>query len=114
MTLKNRTGTPTEPAVDPREAQVFRLYVTSASPVSSRAIVNARRFLEAHLPNRHTLAVLDIAQHVTSARVDQIIASPTLIRLLPLPHCRMIGDLSDATRLRAALGLRLAAEPGDV
>ena len=88
------------------EPQVFRLYVSAASPVSARAIVNARRFLETHLPGGHRLAVLDIASHIGLAREDQIIASPTLVRLHPLPQRRFIGDMSDTTRLRTALGLR--------
>jgi len=87
------------------EHQVYRLYVSTASPTSSRAIVNARRFLETHLPSRHTLTVLDIAKNVASARADQIIASPTLIRLLPLPQRRFIGDMTDTKRLLASLGL---------
>ena len=68
-------------------------------------MVNARRFFESHLPGAHRLEVLDIAQHVEAARADQIIASPTLVRLTPLPQRRLIGDLSDTERLRATLGL---------
>ena len=87
------------------EHQVYRLYVSTASPTSSRAIVNARRFLETHLPRCHTLTVLDIAQNVASARADQIVASPTLIRMLPLPQRRFIGDMTDTKRLLTSLGL---------
>jgi len=83
----------------------YRLYVTAGSPVSSRAVVNARRFFEARLPGTHRLAVLDIAAHVEQARLDQIVASPTLIRLSPLPRRRFIGDMSDTARLSASLGL---------
>ena len=90
----------------PREKQVYRLYVRAASPVSSRAVVNARRFLDAFLPDAHCLTVLDIAAHVASAQTDQIVACPTLIRLLPLPQRRFIGDMSDTTRLQTSLGLR--------
>jgi circadian clock protein KaiB len=89
----------------PVEQQLYRLYVSSASPVSSRAVVNARRFFERHLPGQHRLHVLDIATHVASARDDQIIASPTLIRMSPLPRRRFIGDMSDTARLRESLGL---------
>lgn len=85
--------------------QVFRLYVTAASPISARAIVNARRFMEARLPGAHRLEVLDIAENVPFAIADEIIASPTLVRLSPLPARRFIGDLSDVSRLEAALGL---------
>jgi circadian clock protein KaiB len=89
--------------------QVFRLYVTAASPISARAIVNARRFMELRLPGAHRLDVLDIAENVPFAIADEIIASPTLVRISPLPARRFIGDLSDVTRLEAALGLPEAA-----
>jgi circadian clock protein KaiB len=85
--------------------QVFRLYVTAASPISARAIVNARRFMEMRLPGAHRLDVLDIAENVPFAIADEIIASPTLVRVSPLPARRFIGDLSDVTRLEAGLGL---------
>lgn len=81
----------------------YRLYVSSASPVSSRAIVNARRVFEEMLHGQHRLHVLNIAEHVESARADQIVASPTLIRISPLPQRRFIGDLSDTERLRRSL-----------
>jgi len=93
----------------PREAiELYRLYVSAASPISSRAIVNARRFLDQHLPGRHRLVVLNIADNVATARIDQIVASPTLIRLAPLPQRRFIGDMSDVERLRSSLGLSAA------
>jgi circadian clock protein KaiB len=89
--------------------QVFRLYVTAASPISARAIVNARRFMELRLPGAHRLEVLDIAENVPFAIADEIIASPTLVRISPLPARRFIGDLSDVSRLETALGLPEAA-----
>ena len=89
----------------PPGEQIYRLYVTAGSPVSSRAVVNARRFFDAHLPGRHSLSVLDLAKNVELAKADQIFASPTLIRLVPLPQRRFIGDMSDVSRLRVSLGL---------
>jgi circadian clock protein KaiB len=89
--------------------QVFRLYVTAASPISARAIVNARRFMEMRLPGTHRLEILDIAENVPFAIEDEIIASPTLVRVSPLPARRFIGDLSDVSKLEAALGLPQAA-----
>lgn len=86
-------------------AQVFRLYVTAASPVSARAVVNARRFLDLHLPGAYRLEVLDIAENVPQAIADEIIASPTLVRIAPPPTRRFIGDLSDVSPLEASLGL---------
>ena len=83
----------------------YRLYVSSASPISFRAIVNARRFLDLVLPGAHSLEVLNIAEHVQRARADQVIASPTLIRVFPLPTRRLVGDMQDTTRLHTALGI---------
>jgi circadian clock protein KaiB len=97
------SGSPTE------TAQTYRLYVSATSPISTRAIANARRFLDAHLPGRHQLEVLNIAEHLEAARADQVVASPTLIRTAPLPARRFIGDLSDIDRLRVALGLATPA-----
>jgi circadian clock protein KaiB len=100
---------PRRTAHDDDGVQVFRLYVTAASPISARAIVNARRFMEMRLPGAHRLEVLDIAENVPFAIADEIIASPTLVRVSPLPARRFIGDLSDVSRLEAALGLPEAA-----
>lgn len=86
--------------------QKYRLYVSAVSPVSSRAIVNARKFFDAYLPGAHTLEVLDIATNVLAARADQVIASPTLLRIFPEPARRFIGDLSNTDGLRAALGFK--------
>ena len=86
-------------------AHTYRLYVSMASPISLLAIANARRTLQEAYPGTHHLAVLNIADHVASARQDQIIASPTLLRLTPLPQRRFIGTLSDPDRLRHSLGL---------
>ena len=81
----------------------LRLYVAGATPASARAVVNARRFCEAHLAGRYRLEVLDIGEHVAQATADQVVAAPTLIRLAPLPLRRFIGDLSDDERLRRTL-----------
>lgn len=86
-------------------AHTYRLYVSMASPISLLAIANARRVLQEAFPDTHHLAVLNIADHVEMARGDQIIASPTLLRLTPLPQRRFIGNLSDLGRLRQALGV---------
>lgn len=81
----------------------LRLYVTGATPASARAVVNARRFCEAHLAGRYSLEVLDIGEHVELAAEDQIVAAPTLMRLMPQPLRRFIGDLSDEARLLRGL-----------
>ena len=84
---------------------VLRLYVAGTTARSARAVATARRLLESRLPGRYMLAVVDIYQDPEAARVHQIVAVPTLIRLRPLPLRRLIGDLSDEARVLAALGL---------
>lgn len=88
---------------------VFRLYVTGTTRASARAVVNARCFCEQRLPGRYRLEIFNVADDVGAAVADQILASPTLIKLEPQPPQRFIGDLSDVARL--ASRLHLSAEP---
>jgi circadian clock protein KaiB len=83
----------------------FRLYVAGTTPRSMRAILDARAFCESHLPNSYELEVIDIYQQPALARDAQIIAVPTLVRSLPQPLRRLVGDLSDVDRVLAALEL---------
>lgn len=103
----DKSAPPGNAFVDRRtnDRQIYRLYVSSGSPVSARAIVNARRFLERHLPGQHDLQVLDIGKNVAAAAKDHIFASPTLVRVFPAPARRLIGDMTDTERLRIALSL---------
>ena len=87
----------------------LRLYVTDATPKSARAIVNARRLLEEYLPERYTLEILNITEHVAQATADQIVCAPTLLRLAPPPARRVIGDMSDVVRVLK--GLDVPVEP---
>ncbi len=88
---------------------VFRLYVTGTTRASARAVVNTRSFCEQRLPGRYRLEIVNVADDVDAAVADQVVASPTLIKLEPRPPQRFIGDLSDAVRL--AVRLQLPAEP---
>jgi circadian clock protein KaiB len=89
---------------------VLRLYVTGATSRSARAIANIRKICELHLEGRHDLEVVDIAEHPTLAEGEQIVAAPTLIKKLPLPLRRFIGDMSQTERILLGLNLRGAAE----
>ena len=80
---------------------MLRLYVTGTTARSARAIANARRACETYLSGRYDLAVVDIYQHPEAAQEHQIIAAPTLVRLLPMPLRRLVGDLSDNERVLA-------------
>ena len=88
---------------------VLRLYITGTTPQSTRAILNIRKICEEHLQGRYELEVVDISQHPTLAIGEQIIAAPTLIKKLPLPLRRFIGDMSHTERILLGLDLRKAA-----
>jgi len=88
---------------------VLRLYVTGTTPHSTRAIVNIRKICEEHLQGRYLLEVIDISLRATLAEGEQIIAAPTLIKKLPLPLRRFIGDMSQTERILLGLDLRKAA-----
>ncbi len=84
----------------------LRLYVSGSTPRSMRAIANLKRICERYLPNRVDLEVVDIYQMEGSAIQDeQLVAAPTLVKRLPLPLRRLIGDLSDEKRVLVALDL---------
>jgi circadian clock protein KaiB len=93
-----------------RVCYVLRLYVTGTTRNSERAIVNIRRICEEHLRGRYDLEIVDISEHPTLAVGEQIIAAPTLIKKLPLPLRRFIGDMSQTDRILLGLDLRKAAD----
>lgn len=85
---------------------VLRLYITGTTRHSARAIVNIRKICEEHLQGRYELEIVDIAQHPTLVDGEQIIAAPTLVKKLPLPLRRFIGDMSQTERILLGLDLR--------
>jgi circadian clock protein KaiB len=91
------------PSAEPR--YVLRLYVTGSTPRSARAIENMRRICEEHLAGRYDLEVIDIYQRPEAAREFQLIAAPTLVKLLPEPLRRIVGDLSDRDKVLHGLDL---------
>ena len=99
MTLDLLSGSPAG------EAYVLKLYVTGMGLRSQRAIASARAICDASLPGRYELEVVDLYVSPEAASPAQIIAAPTLVREKPLPMRRLVGDLSDRTRVRARLGL---------
>jgi circadian clock protein KaiB len=88
------------------ERYVLRLYVTGMTPRSIRAIENLRAICEEHLQGRYDLQVIDVYQQPTLAKGEQIIAAPTLIKQLPAPMRRIIGDMSSKDRVLLGLDLR--------
>jgi circadian clock protein KaiB len=87
------------------ERYVLRLYVTGMTARATRAIENVRAICDEHLEGRYDLEVVDVYQQPVLAKDEQIIAAPTLIKKLPLPLRRIIGDMSQ--RDRVLLGLDL-------
>jgi circadian clock protein KaiB len=85
---------------------VLRLFIAGMTPRSRRAIENIKRICEQELENRYELEIIDIYQQPELAATDQIIAAPTLIKKLPLPLRKVIGDLSDTERVVVGLDLR--------
>ncbi|MEO7319343.1 MAG: circadian clock KaiB family protein [Chthoniobacteraceae bacterium] len=109
MTRKTKpsTSAANDPATaaPPKARYVLKLYVTSTTPQSGRAIVNIRKICEEHLQGRYDLEVVNVAEHPALAADEQIIAAPTLIKKLPLPLRRFIGDMSQTDRIVVGLNL---------
>jgi circadian clock protein KaiB len=85
---------------------VLRLYVTGLTPRSLAAIETTKRTCEEYLQGRYDLEVIDLSKHPALASGEQIIAAPTLIKQLPTPLRRLVGDLSDQDRVLLGLDLR--------
>lgn len=95
-----------QPVDEPFE---LRLYVAGQSPKCVRAIENLKEVCEEHLSGRYRVEVIDLLEHPQLARSDEIIAVPTLVRKLPHPIRRILGDLSDKEKVLVGLQLRQAA-----
>jgi circadian clock protein KaiB len=93
------------------ERYLLRLYVTGSTHNSARAIANTRRICEEHLLGRYDLEIIDINHEADRLKADQIIAAPTLVKTLPAPLRRFIGDMSQTERILVGLDLILRA-PG--
>jgi circadian clock protein KaiB len=90
------TPTPQTSADEPMtDGHILRLFVTGSTPRSLRAITNLRAICEEHLAGRYSLEVVDLYQHPEMAKQNNLVAAPTLIKSLPDPIRRVIGDMSD-------------------
>jgi circadian clock protein KaiB len=88
-----------------RQAWWLRLYVAGQTPKSITALVNLRRLCERHLAGRYRIEVVDLLKRPHLARRDDIVVIPTLVRKLPAPIRKIIGDLSNEERVLLALGV---------
>lgn len=86
----------------------LRLYVAGMTPTSMRAFENLKSICEEHLQGVYTIQIIDLLQHPALASGDQIIAVPTLVRRLPAPVKKIIGDLSNTERVLVGLDIRPA------
>jgi len=84
----------------------LRLYVAGQSPKSLAALANLKKFCDEHLDGQYKLQVIDLVKTPQLAQNDQILAIPTLVRKLPVPIRKIIGDLSDSARVLVGLDLR--------
>ena len=91
----------------------LRLYVAGQTPKSMTAFANLKKICEQHLPGKYNIEIIDLIKDPTLARGDQILAIPTLVRKLPQPVRKIIGDLSNTERVLVGLDLRPALS-GDV
>jgi circadian clock protein KaiB len=88
------------------ETYELRLYVAGQSPKAVRAFENLRKICEEHLAGRYSIDVIDLVKNPALGRGDQILAVPTLVRRLPTPIKKIIGDLSNTERVLVGLDLR--------
>jgi circadian clock protein KaiB len=93
-----------------RKPRVYRLrlYVAGQTPKSIRAFANLKALCDEHLKGRYQIEVIDLLEHPQLARGDQIVAIPTLVRRLPQPVRKIIGDLADTVRVLVGLDVQQA------
>lgn len=85
---------------------LFRLYISGSTPRSTVAVANVRRICDQYLPGHYELEVIDVYQQPAATKQAQIVAVPTLIKELPLPPQRFVGDMSKTERIVIGLNLK--------
>lgn len=84
---------------------LLRLYIAGQTPKSVRSIANLRKICETHMKGKYSIEVVDLMEHPEVGREDQILAIPTLVRRLPEPITKIIGDLSDVEKVLVGLSI---------
>jgi len=100
LKTKSKKNSASEPVID------LRLYVAGQTPKSQAAISNLKKICSDYLEDRYTIEVVDLLKNPALARDHQILAIPTLVRSLPVPIRKIIGDLSDTERVVVGLDVR--------
>ena len=106
MSARPRTGNGAPRKRAGRRPWELRLYVAGQTPKSVAALANLRRICEEHLEGAYRIEVIDLLQTPQLARGDQIVAIPTLVRKIPAPLRKIIGDLSNTERVLVGLQVR--------
>lgn len=91
------------------ESFVLRLYIAGQTPKCMRAFANLKRICEQYLADRYHIEMIDLLKNPALARNDQILAVPTLVRRVPVPVRKIIGDLSNTQRVLAGLNVSIGA-----
>jgi circadian clock protein KaiB len=108
MELAMKTQIESQNSISAEEKWELRLYTAGQTPKSLTAFANLKRLCEEHLKGRYTIEVIDLTRDPQLAAGDQIVAIPTLVRKLPEPLRRIVGDLRDTERTLVGLQLRPA------
>jgi circadian clock protein KaiB len=103
---RRRTPARKSSRADPVDFYELRLYIAGQTSRSLAALANLKRICEEHLHGRYQIEVIDLLKHPQLAKGDQILALPTLVRRLPEPIRKLVGDLSDTERALVGLDLR--------
>ena len=90
--------------INGKVSYVLKLFITGASPNSSRAINNIKNICETHLAGNYNLEIVDVYQQPFLAKDEQVIALPMLVKSSPMPFKRLIGDMSDTAKVLKGLG----------
>jgi circadian clock protein KaiB len=99
-------GNESKPAEQSDQVYNLRLYVAGQTPKSLAAFANLKAICEEHLQNKYTIEIIDLIENPQLASGDQIVAIPTLVRKLPEPLRKIIGDLSNTERVLVGLDLK--------
>jgi circadian clock protein KaiB len=105
MAERKRNDSKPEQEVTKKEIWHLRLYVAGQTPKSIAAFANLKKICEEHLKGQYTIEVVDLIENPKLAKGDQILAIPTLVRKLPVPIRKIIGDLSNTERVLVGLNL---------
>lgn len=105
--MSSQQGLEKIPQDDDALGFVFQLYVTGASPNSSKAISNLKFILDKYLKDEHQMEIIDVYKQREIAEQEDLIALPLLVRRSPLPERRLIGDMSNEEKIVKSLGLNI-------